>query len=125
MFDSFIHESLKALRNTTVTESATYFIRTLRIIFPLTPLIYFKQNFDPPFFIKSSSLIMLDSVIKVNEKFYPQKLMGNVNMKTNNKIENRLHDDLEPSSSDNETDDESDNDESKKYDNESDNESND
>ena len=48
MFDSFIHEPLKALRNTTVIESETYLIKILRKIFPPTPFIYFKQNFHPP-----------------------------------------------------------------------------
>ena len=52
MFDSFIHESLKAFRNTTVTESATYFIKISRKIFPPTPFIYFKQiSTDPVYSI--------------------------------------------------------------------------
>ena len=59
MFDSFIHEPLKALRNTTVTESVTHFIKILRKIFPPTLLIYFKQNFHPPCLFHPPRLFIL------------------------------------------------------------------
>ena len=59
VFDSFIHEPLKALRNTTVTESVTHFIKILRKIFPPTPLIYLKQNFHPPCLFHPPRLFIL------------------------------------------------------------------
>ena len=57
------------------------------------------------------SLIMLDSVIRVNKKYYPQTLLEECKceIKTT-KIENLIHDDLEPSSSDDETESHPDND---------------
>ena len=59
-------------------------------------------------------LIMLGSVIWVNEKCYPQTLLEECKyIIKNNKIENRINDDLDLSSSDNESDNE--------FDNESDN----
>ena len=68
---------------------------------------------------KSLSLIMLDFVIRVNKKYYPQTLLEECKYKIKkNEIENLVNDDLDSSSSD-EFDNESDN----KSDNESDNES--
>ena len=62
-------------------------------------------------------LIMLDSVIKVNKKYYPQTLLEERKYETKkNKMENLINYDLEQSSSD-EYDSESDN----EFDNESDN----
>ena len=62
---------------------------------------------------KCLSLIMLDSVIKANKKYYPQILLEECKYKIKNiKIEKLINDDLELSSSDNESDNESDNDES-------------
>ena len=64
---------------------------------------------------KCLSLIMLDSVIRVNKKYYPQTLLeGCKYVIRKNKMENLINDDLDLSLSD-----ESDN----KFDNESDNES--
>ena len=67
---------------------------------------------------KCLSLIMLDSVIKVNKKYYLQTLLEECKYEIKkNKKENLINDDLDPSSSDesdNESDIESDNDESKK-----------
>ena len=69
---------------------------------------------------KSLSLIMLDSVIRANKKYYPQTLLEESKYEIKkNKMENLINDDLHPSSSDesdnesnNESDNESDNDES-------------
>ena len=59
------------------------------------------------------SLIMLDSVIRVNEKYYPQTLLEECKyVIRKNKMENLINDDLDLSSSDesdNEPDNESDN----------------
>ena len=61
---------------------------------------------------KCLSLIMLDSVIRVNEKYYPQALLEECKyVIRKNKMENLINDDLDLSSSD-ESDSESDNDES-------------
>ena len=61
-------------------------------------------------------LIMLDSVIRVNKKYYPQTLLKECKyVIRKNKAENLINDDLDLSSSDesdNETDDEIDSDES-------------
>ena len=55
-------------------------------------------------------LIMLDSVIKVNKKYYPQTLLVECHYEIKmNKMENLIYDDLEPSLSDNESDNESSN----------------
>ena len=55
---------------------------------------------------------MLDSVITVNKKYYPQTLLEECKYEIKNyKMENLINDDLDPSSSD-ESDHESDNDES-------------
>ena len=55
-------------------------------------------------------LIMLDSVIKVNKKYYPQTLLVECHYERKmNKMENLIYDDLEPSSSDNKSDNESSN----------------
>ena len=62
---------------------------------------------------KCLSLIMLDSVIRANEKYYPQTLLEECKyVIRKNKIENLINDDLDLSSSDesdNECDNESDN----------------
>ena len=62
---------------------------------------------------KCLSLIMLDSVIRANKKYYPQTLLEKCKYEIKkNKIENLINDDLDPSSydeSDNETDNEFDN----------------
>ena len=75
------------------------------------------------------SLIIIDSVIKVNKENYPQTLFEECKYEIiKNKTENRVNDDLEPSSSDefdsesdSETVNESDNDKYKKSDIDSDN----
>ena len=65
---------------------------------------------------------MLDSVIRVNKKYYPQTLLEECKYKIKkNKMENLINDDLDLSSSDNESNNESDN----ESDNESIDESND
>ena len=67
---------------------------------------------------KCLSLIMLDSVIRANKKYYPQTLLEDCKYeKKKNKMENLINDDLDLSSSD-ESDNESDN----GFDNGSDNE---
>ena len=54
---------------------------------------------------------MLDSVNRVNKKYYPHTLFEEYKYEIKrNKMENLLNDDLDPSSFDNETDSESDND---------------
>ena len=59
---------------------------------------------------KCLSLIMLDSVIRVNKKYYPQTLLEECKyIIKNNKTENLFNDDLDLSSSDNESHSESDN----------------
>ena len=58
---------------------------------------------------KCLSLIMLDSVIKVNKKYHPQVFLEEYKYKIKkSKMENLINDDLDPSSSD-ESDSESDN----------------
>ena len=50
---------------------------------------------------KCLSLIMLDYVIRVNKKYYPQTLLEKCKYEIkNNKMENLINDDLDPSSSD-------------------------
>ena len=67
---------------------------------------------------KCISLVMLDSVIRANKKYYPQTLLGECKyVIRKNKMENLIDNDLNLSSSD-----QSDN-ESDESDNESDNES--
>ena len=66
---------------------------------------------------KCLSLIMLDSVIRVNKKYYPQT---NNYVTRKNKMENLNNDDLDLSSSD-EFDNETDNDSDNESDNEADN----
>ena len=67
------------------------------------------------------SLIILDPVIRVNKKYYPQILLGEYKYELKaGKMENVINVNLNPSSSDSESD-ESYN----EYDNESDDESND
>ena len=56
------------------------------------------------------SLIMLDSVIRVNKNYYPQTLLEESKyIIKRNKMENLINDDLDLSSSENEPDNESDN----------------
>ena len=58
---------------------------------------------------KCLSLIMLDSAIRINKKFYLQTLLEECKYEIkNNKMENLVNDDFDPSSSD-ESDNESDN----------------
>ena len=65
------------------------------------------------------SLIMLDSVVKVKNKYYPQTVLEERNHEIKKtKIENLINDELKSSSSVNENESDSDN----KSDNESDNE---
>ena len=62
---------------------------------------------------------MLDSVIGVNKKYYPQTLLEEYKYEIKKtKMENLINDDLEPSSSDHETENHSDG----EFDNESGNE---
>ena len=59
---------------------------------------------------KCFSLIMLDSVIRVSKKYYPQTLLEECKYEIKKiKMDNMINDDLDLSSSDNETDNESDN----------------
>ena len=59
---------------------------------------------------KCLSLIMLDSVIRVSKKYYPQALLEECKYEIKKtKMENLTNDNLESSSSNNETDSESDN----------------
>ena len=53
--------------------------------------------------------MFLDSVIRVNKKYYPQTLLEECKYKIKNKMENLINDGLESSSADNESDNESDN----------------
>ena len=67
-------------------------------------------------------LMMLDSAVRVNEKYYPQTLLEELKYEIKkNKMENFVNGHLDPRSSDNESDNdesdiESDNDKSKKLD---------
>ena len=62
---------------------------------------------------KCLPLIMLDSVIRVNKKYYPQTLLEECKyVIRKNRMENLIYDDFDLSSSDNETDNEIDSDES-------------
>ena len=73
--------------------------------------------------VKCLSLIMLDSVIGVIKKHYPQTLLKECKYQIRkNKMENLINDDLDLSSSD-EFDNESDNESNNEFDNESDNKS--
>ena len=70
---------------------------------------------------KCLSLIMLDSVIRVNKKYYPQTLLEECKyVIRKNKMENLINNDLNLSSSD-ESDNENDIESDNKSDNESDN----
>ena len=72
---------------------------------------------------KCLSLTMLDSVIRVNKKYYPQTLLEECKYEIREtKMENLINNDLEPSSCDNETDSDSDNDTDNESDNKTDNE---
>ena len=54
---------------------------------------------------KCLSIIMIDSVIKVNKKYYPQTLLEGCKYKQEKiKIENYINEDLEDSESDSESD---------------------
>ena len=56
---------------------------------------------------------MLDSVVRIKKKYYPQTLLEECKYEIKKtKMENLINDDLDPSSPDNDTDNESDNDES-------------
>ena len=67
---------------------------------------------------KCLSLIMLDSVIRVNKKHYPQILLKECKYKIKeNKMENLINDNLDLSSSDNEFDNGSDNESDNRSDN--------
>ena len=60
---------------------------------------------------KCLSIIMLDSVIKTNEKYYPQTLLEECKYeKEKIKIENLIDDDLEKSESDSDSNDETESD---------------
>ena len=68
----------------------------------------FQSKKIPKEIIKRLSLIMLDSVIRVNRKYYPQRLLEECKYEIEkNKMGNLIIDDLDPSSSD-ESDSESD-----------------
>ena len=70
---------------------------------------------------KCLPLIMLDSVIRVNKKYYPETLLEECKYPIRkNKMENLINDDLDLSSSD-ESDNESDNESDGKSDSETDN----
>ena len=58
---------------------------------------------------KCLSQIMLDSVIRISKKYYPQTLLEEIYEIKKIKMDNMINDDLDLSSSDNETDNESDN----------------
>ena len=69
---------------------------------------------------KCISLIMLNSLIRVNKKYYLQRLLEDcAYVIRKNKMENLINNDLSLSSSD-ESDDESDNESDNEFDNESD-----
>ena len=56
---------------------------------------------------KYLSIIILESIIKVNKKYYPQTLLEECKYEVKNKkVENLINDDLELTSSDNESDNE-------------------
>ena len=65
-----------------------------------------KQNTSS----KCLSLIMLDSIIRVNKNYYPKTLLEECKYEIKDKMESLINDNLEPSSSDNESDNESEND---------------
>ena len=72
---------------------------------------------------KYLSLIMLNSIIRVNKKYYPQTLLEECKYRIKRtKMGNLINDDLEPSSSDNETYSDFDNDTNNESDNEANNE---
>ena len=67
-----------------------------------------KQNAS----YKCLSLLMLDSVVQVKKKYYPQTLLEEWKYETKKtKMENLINDEVEASSPDNETEGDSDNDE--------------
>ena len=71
---------------------------------------------------KCLSIIMLDSVIKVKKKYYPQTLLEECKYEIKKTtMENLIHDELEASSSDNETGIASDDDDETKSDSEKNN----
>ena len=66
---------------------------------------------------------MLDSLIRVSKKYYPQTLLEESKYEIkNNKLVNLINDDLDLSSSDNETDSDSDNEADSESDNDESNE---
>ena len=77
-----------------------------------------KKNTKRECVIQVLSLIMIDSIIRENKKYYPQTLLEECKyIIKKNKMQNLINDDLDLSSSDNESD--------KEFANESDDESND
>ena len=75
---------------------------------------------------KCLSLMMLNSVIRVSKKYYPQTLFEECKYETKkDKMENIINDDLDPSSSDNETDSDSDHESDNDSNSQPNNESND
>ena len=74
MFDLFIHEPLKALRNTTVTKSATYFIKVLRKIFLPTLFIYFEQNPTHPVYLFWAKFLPAPFILTT--PFIPDRRVG-------------------------------------------------
>ena len=69
---------------------------------------------------KCLSMILLDSVIRTNKKYYPQTFLGECKYEIKNRMESLINDDLDLSSSD-ESDSESDNELDNGSDNETDN----
>ena len=68
---------------------------------------------------KCLSIIMIDSVIKANKKYYPQTFLEECNyMQEKVKIENYINEDLENSDSDSESDSDSNNETKSDIDNE-------
>ena len=68
---------------------------------------------------KCLSIIMIDSVIKANKKYYPQKLLEECKyIQEKIKIENYINEDLENSDSDSESDSDSNNETESDIDNE-------
>ena len=70
---------------------------------------------------KCLSLIILDSLVRANKKYYSNTLEECKYEIKRTKMENLINDDLEPTSSDDETQSNSDNESDKEFDNQSDN----
>ena len=72
-------------------------------------LIFKAKQYQKNASYKWLSLIMLDSVIRANKRYYPQTILEECKYKTKmNKMDKLVNDDLDPSSSD-ESNNESDN----------------